>query len=317
MNRTHFGRMAFRAKNDVTSNHDQMGCASKAHNRPVLMAERPMTPVQKAIWFIESHYARDISLDEIAVICGVSRFHMSRAFGAATGHSVMGYVRARRLTQAAFALAKGAPDILSVALDAGYGSHEAFTRAFRDRFGQTPEEVRAKGAVPQPELVEPLKMDETFVENLAPPRLVDGGPLLIAGFGERYTCETSIAIPSLWQRFGPHFGSVPGQKNGLGYGVCCNSDDDSFEYIAGVEVADFSGLTSEFSRIRIPPQRYVVFATKDHISAIRRITHTVWSKWLPASGHEAADAPNFELYPESFDPVTGNGGYELWIPIKS
>jgi AraC family transcriptional regulator len=42
---------------------------------------------------------------------------------------------------------------------------------------------------------------------------------------------------------------------------------------------------------------------------IRRITHTVWSKWLPTSGHEAADGP--------FDPATGNGGYELWIPIKS
>lgn len=276
-----------------------------------------MTPVQKAVWFIESHFARDIGLDEVAAIGGVSRFHMSRAFAAATGHSVMGYVRARRLTEAAFALAGGAPDILSVALDAGYGSHEAFTRAFRDRFGLTPEEVRANGSVPEPDLMEPLKMDETYLDNVSAPRFVDGAALLIAGFGERYTCETSLGIPSLWQRFGPHFGNVPGQKAMIGYGVCCNFDDDTFEYIAGVEVKDFSSLSPEFSRIRIPPQRYAVFATTDHISMIRRITNTVWSKWLPASGHQAADAPHFELYPESFDPVTGNGGYELWIPIKS
>lgn len=276
-----------------------------------------MTPVQKAIWFIESHYSSDIGLDEIAAIGGVSRFHMSRAFGAATGHSIMGYIRARRLTDAAFSLAKGAPDILAVALDAGYGSHEAFTRAFRDRFGQTPEDVRANGTVPQPEYVEHLKMDETFVENLAPSRFVDGGALLIAGFSERYTSETSHGIPALWQRFGPHFGSVPSQKGMVGYGVCCNFDDDSFEYIAGVEVSDFSGLTSEYGRLRIAPQRYAVFATTDHISMIRRITHTVWSKWLPSSGHQAADGPNFELYPESFDPETGHGGYELWIPIKT
>lgn len=276
-----------------------------------------MTPVQKAVWFIESHFARDIGLDEVAAIGGVSRFHMSRAFAAATGYSVMGYVRARRLTEAAFALAGGAPDILSVALDAGYGSHEAFTRAFRDRFGLTPEEVRANGSVPEPDLMEPLKMDETYLDTLAAPRFVDGHALLIAGFGERYTCETSLGIPSLWQRFGPHFGNVPGQKGMIGYGVCCNFDDDTFEYIAGVEVRDFSSLSPEFSRIRIPPQRYAVFATTDHISMIRRITNTVWSKWLPTSGHKAADAPHFELYPESFDPVTGNGGYELWIPIKS
>lgn len=275
-----------------------------------------MTPVQKAIWFIESHYSSDIGLDEIATAGGVSRFHMSRAFAAATGHSVVGYIRARRLADAAYALAKGAPDILTVALDAGYSSHEAFTRAFRDRFGQTPEEVRAKGAVSQPECLEHLKMDETFVDNLAPPRFVDGGPLLIAGLSARYTSETSHGIPALWQRFGPHFGSIPGQKNNVGYGVCYNFDDDSFEYLAGVEVSDFSGLTSEYSRLRIPSQRYAVFATTEHISMIRRITHTVWSKWLPGSGHQAADGPNFELYPESFDPQTGQGGYELWIPIK-
>ncbi len=79
-------------------------------------------------------------------IAGVSRFHMVRAFAAATGLSVMRYVRARRLSEAARALADGAPDILALALEADYGSHEAFTRAFRDHFGVTPEAVRGLDA---------------------------------------------------------------------------------------------------------------------------------------------------------------------------
>ena len=102
-----------------------------------------MNPAQKALWFIESHLAEELTLDEVAAIGGVSRFHMVRAFAAATGLSVMRYVRARRLSEAARALAGGAPDILTLALDADYGSHEAFTRAFRDHFGVTPEAVRA------------------------------------------------------------------------------------------------------------------------------------------------------------------------------
>jgi AraC-like DNA-binding protein len=53
-------------------------------------------------------------------------------------------MRGRRLSEAARVLANGGPDILSVALDFGYGSHEAFTRAFRDQFGLTPESVRAQ-----------------------------------------------------------------------------------------------------------------------------------------------------------------------------
>jgi AraC family transcriptional regulator len=77
-----------------------------------------MNPANKALWYIESHLARPLTLDEIAGASGVSRFHLVRAFGAASGLSVMRYVRARRLSKAARALAAGAPDILSLALDA-------------------------------------------------------------------------------------------------------------------------------------------------------------------------------------------------------
>src|ERR1700719_227629 len=122
-----------------------------------------MNPAQKALWFIESHLAEGLTLDEIAGVAGVSRFHMVRAFAAATGFSVMRYVRARRLSEAARALAGGAPDILTLALDADYGSHEAFTRAFRDQFGVTPETIRAQGHLKKIDLVEPIKMDETLL----------------------------------------------------------------------------------------------------------------------------------------------------------
>jgi AraC family transcriptional regulator len=119
-----------------------------------------MNPVGKALWFIESHFASEITLDEIANIAGVSRYHMTRAFGDMTGRSIMRYVRGRRLTEAARALAGGATDILAVALDAGYGSHEAFTRAFREQFRLTPEGIRRQGHLGDLKLVEPIKMEE-------------------------------------------------------------------------------------------------------------------------------------------------------------
>ena len=64
-----------------------------------------MKPVDRALWYIESHFRDDISLDDIARNGGVSRFHLSRAFAAATTHSVIGYLRGRRLTEAARQLA--------------------------------------------------------------------------------------------------------------------------------------------------------------------------------------------------------------------
>jgi AraC family transcriptional regulator len=275
-----------------------------------------MDPVGKALWFIESHYSQDIDLDKVAQVAGVSRYHLSRAFGYATGHSLMRYLRARRLADAARALGNGAPDILAVALDAGYGSHEAFTRAFRDHFGLTPETVRNQGHLENLQPMEPIRMEQTLT-SLEPPRFVNGKALLIAGLGERYDAECNPAIPAQWQRFVPHLGRIPGQVGAIAYGVCCNGDDaGNFEYICGVEVGDFSGITKEWSRVRIPEQRYAVFTHRDHIAKIRSTWHTIWNQWLPASEYEVVDAPFFERYGEEFDSMTGMGGAEIWIPVS-
>ena len=277
-----------------------------------------MNPAQKALWYIESHLAGPLTLDEIAAIGGVSRFHMVRAFASATGFSVMRYVRARRLSKAAQALAAGAPDILTLALDADYSSHEAFTRAFRDHFGVTPEAVRAATCLDHLKLQEPIVMDSTLLYNLKAPRFQTSKPLLVAGIAERCTHENGGAgIPNQWQRFHQKVDHIPDRVGKVAYGVCCNGDDSgNFDYIAGVEVADFSDLPREFARVRIPEQKYAVFTHSEHISTIRRTVNTIWNHWLPVSGFKAADAPNFERYDEQFDPATGNGGLEIWIPVR-
>ena len=160
-------------------------------------------------------------------------------------------------------------------------------------------------------------MDSTALDHLQPPRFETGKPLLIAGLGERYDCEGSAAVPGQWRRFHQIMDAIPGRIGKVAYGVCCNGDDSgNFDYVAGVEVADFSGLPREFQRVRIPEQKYAVFTHGEHISTIRRTVGTIWNHWLPASGMKAADAPNFERYDEKFDPVTGNGGLEIWVPVR-
>ncbi len=200
-----------------------------------------MNPVGKALWFIEAHLGGDASLADIAGSSGVSRYQLLRAFGTATGHSVMRYVRGRRLSEAARLLAAGAPDILTVALDAGYGSHEAFTRAFRDQFGSDPRSGARATLSRQPATWwRPSAMDESLIVTLDPPRFETGRTLLVAGLGERYSFETNHGIPLQWQRFVPYIGNIPGQVGNVAYGVCCNSDGaGNFEYIAGVEVSSF------------------------------------------------------------------------------
>jgi AraC family transcriptional regulator len=74
--------------------------------------------------------------------------------------------------------------------------------------------------------------------------------------------------------------------------------------------------------VSIPTQKYAVFSHREHVSKLSNTVGTILSKWLPQSGYEVAhvgaDAPDFfERYGEDFDPQTGTGGMEVWIPIKS
>src|SRR5262249_36029119 len=220
-----------------------------------------MNPVNKALWFIETHYAREISLEEIAVIAGVSRYHLTRAFTIATGQSALRYTRGRRLSEAARALAAGAPDILTLALEVGYNSHEAFTRAFRDQFGVTPESVRGQRHLDNIQLVEALKMDETLLTRLEPPRFEERPAMLLAGLSARFDCESSSGIPAQWQKFVPHIGTIPGQIGGAAYGVRYNSDEEgTFDYLCAVQASDFSQLPPDWARLRVAARRYAVFA---------------------------------------------------------
>jgi AraC family transcriptional regulator len=277
------------------------------------------TPVEKAIWFIESHFSHAITLDDLAWVCGLSRFQVSRLFSYATGTTVTAYVRGRRLTEAARALADGAPDILAVALQAGYGSHEAFSRAFRDQFGLSPAELRARGHLEGLALVEPLREDPVVPVHLPPPRLVSLGPLLIAGIGRRFADDDFAGIPALWQAFHPYLGAIPGQKGQTAYGLVAGTAaaGGTYFYLAGVEVSDLADLDSSFTGMRLPAQRWAVFPHEGHVTTIASTIHAVFAQALPAAGLTAGDMPDLlERYDGRFNPWTGAGGLEIWVPVE-
>lgn len=303
----------------MSPHRDTRGCtACSDEQAPATLACRAgsvASPVLRALRFIECHLGDEVCLDDIARASGVSRFQLSRAFVPVTGVPVMQYLRSRRLSEAARVLACGAPDILSVALDWGYGSHEAFTRAFCSHFGLTPERLRARRNLDDLRLTEASIVRESIVE-LAPPREEQGPPLLIAGLGERYTFETNLGIPALWARFVPRLGRIPHTIGTETYGVCCNSDGDgNFDYIAGVAVCSTQDLPGDFVHVDLPARRYAVFTHRGHVSGIRDTVYSIWNHYLPASGYRVLAAPDFERYGSAFCPDTGTGEVEIWIPV--
>lgn len=275
-----------------------------------------MNVVEKALWFVEWKRHASFDLADVAKFCEVSRFHLSRVFGDAVGLSLMEYARARKLSEAAHTLANGRISILEVALDTGYETHEAFSRAFCDQFGTTPREIRRCRATSTIELVEPFQMDTSLIVELAEPRIEPHKAFQVTGLSDRYTFETNLGIPALWEKFGSHIGHIPGEVKGIAYGVCANFDGKGqFDYYARVETAPDSETPADLSRLTIPEQRYVVFTHTAPIANIRKTVYTIWNKWFPEANVEPAGGTEFELYDERFDR-SDTGQMEIWIPIK-
>ena len=148
-------------------------------------------------------------------------------------------------------------------------------------------------------------------------RFDHGQDKLIAGLNQSYTLESRVKIPMQWERFVPHIGKVPGQLGHVAYGICwTNRPGHGFDYLCGVEVKDGTKLPPEFATVRLPVQEYAVFTHADHVSAIGSTIDKIWNSWVPQSGLKIKESPSFERYTEEFNPQTGTGGMEIWIPIE-
>jgi len=160
-------------------------------------------------------------------------------------------------------------------------------------------------------------MEKSLLTNLEEPHFEIAPAMTVAGLSARYNMENIEGISEQWERFMPHIGNVPGQVGNDCYGVCRGYDENSFEYIASVEVSGTEDLPDEFISVAIPEKTYAVFSHRDHISEIGKTHYTIWNKWMPESGRELAHTPSFEKYDERFDPETGTGVVEIWVPLKT
>ena len=95
--------------------------------------------------YIYEHIDEPLNRQVLAQVAGFSVPHFHRIFAAETGESIASYVRRVRLERAGHKLRFGAIDITEVALAAGYDTHAAFGKAFKQQFGLSPSEFRQLG----------------------------------------------------------------------------------------------------------------------------------------------------------------------------
>jgi AraC family transcriptional regulator len=98
--------------------------------------------LSRVLDYIEANLEGDVTLDHLASIACLSRFHFARVFKAAIGQSPHRYVRAKRLERAKVLLIRGDQSLVGIALALNFSCQANFTRAFHQVTGQTPGQYR-------------------------------------------------------------------------------------------------------------------------------------------------------------------------------
>jgi AraC family transcriptional regulator len=152
---------------------------------------------------------------------------------------------------------------------------------------------------------------------LSNPQIITLSPRTLVGINHRYTCETRSGIPGQWASFGPHIGKIPGQVNGMSYGVSHNgTPEGSFDYLCAVEVSGSAAVPEGFTSLRIEPVQVAVFRHQGLVHEITATITAIFSEWIPRSGYSMFGPINvIEQYSEDFDPRTNAGWVDLWVPV--
>ena len=135
--------------------------------------------------------------------------------------------------------------------------------------------------------------------------------------GMKYRGENkNNEIAQMWQEFIPRIKEIKHMiKNDLSYGVCSDLEEtEVFEYVAGMEVERAADIPEGMVSWTVPEQKYAVFACT--LPTLHAAYQHAFQTWLPQSGYQRGDGPDFELYTEEFDPAVEDSKMYIYIPIK-
>ena len=285
---------------------------------------RPDPFVALTAW-IEQHLDEPLTLEQVAARAGLSPYHFSRLFTARMGRSVMAHVRGRRLVRGARRLCDDPGlKLVELALDCGFESQEAFTRAFKRVFGVSPGRFRTGFAVEPIEGQFPMNAPTDSVTPVVRlPELVTLPGFLVAGPARRFDEVTKSEIPQLWSALIgalPFKGQVPSWAT---YGVVSSVEqgDGCFQYMAGVGVEPGCVPPPDFATMEIPAATYAVFRITLNGSAlhpqVKQAMAAIWGELIPASGLKLVPGPDFELYDGRFDPQKAGSVIDFHVPVEA
>lgn len=154
-------------------------------------------------------------------------------------------------------------------------------------------------------------------EGLSAPELIERDSISFVGLPREYSAGEVEDIPLQWDAFNA-LGLV--NKHKYSYGVCVMSDTDKekFVYVCAVEAKDIPDeLGGVLERFFTMPNQYAVFRFNGSVERIGEVWRYIWEHGLSQHGLAPYRSETFERYGPKFNPETGEGGFDIWIPAAS
>ncbi|WP_369724373.1 GyrI-like domain-containing protein [Bradyrhizobium sp. LLZ17] len=266
--------------------------------------------MRRVLDYLDRHLESDLDLDTVSGVAAFSKFHFHRQFTAAFGLSVHRYVQLARLKRASHWLAyTDGQSVTEIAMDAGYDAPDAFARAFRQRFGQSPSSFRnspdwepwlaAFGPLDRArsKLMKTFTTDDVTIRDVPPTRVAimehRGSPATLGATIQRFIAWRKKA--GLHPSTSPTFTVWRSERRPA----------SPADYCTDLCVATEQPIEANGEQIKageIPGGRCAVLRVIGNTDNLEPAALYLYRDWLPASGEEARDFPIYcqrlSLFPE-------------------
>jgi AraC family transcriptional regulator len=276
--------------------------------------------LNKVIEFIGKHLDEKLTLTQLSDIACFSKYHFHRLFTAYTGLSLQQYIRWLRLKRAAHQLIIDKDQsIINIAIDAGFESHEAFSRAFKQTCGISPSKFREESSWhvwEQPPYLLPRAEDMTMnvaIKNMKARRLA-----VLEHRGDPRTLGESVNKLINWAKAQPgNLKPKAGESFGFAYDDPQLTATADFRFDLGITIPEQLTLKGDIVEKRLPDGRYAVAMHKGSREKIGDTVYALYRDWLPHSGEELADLPCVFCY-YNFDHEVAETELltECWLLLK-
>ncbi|QXE37781.1 AraC family transcriptional regulator [Streptomyces sp. GMY02] len=280
--------------------------------------------LNQAMEEIERHLDQSIEVAALARTAATSEYHLRRMFSALAGVPLSEYIRRRRLTVAGAEVLAGNGTLLDIAVRYGYGSGEAFARAFRAMHGVGPGEARRTGTalVSQPRLTFRLTVEGKSSMRY---RVVDRPAFTVAGLKARVPLVHSgpnQAIIDFVRGIGPEtLERLEKLSDQEPQGIVAVCDDLDPSRAEGTELDYYHGVITSADApegtvvLPVAAGAWGVFTTSGPApQAIQELWRDVFTEWFPSNPYRSRPGP--EILRVRMSPDHSEADAELWLPVE-